>query len=112
MAAPILGTPCPQFLDGNGNPLASGLVYVYQPDTTTARNSYPTADDANAATNANAHPVVLDSNGYARIHGAHTLRDTARAQHGTRVIAPVIAVRKSCALRHVKRPFDQQRRGA
>ena len=65
MAAPILGTPCPQFLDSNGNPLVSGLVYVYQPDTTTARNSYPTADDADAGTNANANPVVLDSNGYA-----------------------------------------------
>ena len=65
MAAPILGTPCPQFLDSNGNPLASGLVYVYAPTTTTARASYPTYDDANAATNANANPVVLDSNGYA-----------------------------------------------
>jgi len=65
MAAPILGTPCPQFYDGNGNPLASGKVYVYEPDTTTLRNSYPTYDDANAATNANANPVILDSNGYA-----------------------------------------------
>ena len=65
MAAPILGTPCPQFLDANGNPLVSGLVYVYVPDTTTARDSYPTADDADASTNANANPVVLDSNGYA-----------------------------------------------
>lgn len=65
MAVPILGTPCPQFLDSNGNPLVSGLVYVYAPDTTTARASYPTADDADAGTNANANPVVLDSNGYA-----------------------------------------------
>lgn len=65
MAAPILGTPCPQFLDSNGNPLVSGKVYIYVPDTTTARDSYPTADDADASTNANANPVILDSNGYA-----------------------------------------------
>lgn len=65
MAAPILGTPCPQFLDSNGNPLVSGKVYVYIPDTTTARASYPTADDADASTNANANPVIIDANGYA-----------------------------------------------
>ena len=65
MAAPILGTPCPQFFDANGNPLASGKVYVYQPGGSTPRDSYPTAADADASTNANANPVVLNSSGIA-----------------------------------------------
>jgi hypothetical protein len=65
MAAPILGTPAPQFVDTNGNPLVSGKVFVYAPGTTTPRNSYPTADDADAQTNANTNPVILDGNGYA-----------------------------------------------
>ena len=65
MAFPILGSPCPQFFDANGNPLASGKIYVYIPATTTARDSYPTAADADAATNANANPVVLNSSGIA-----------------------------------------------
>lgn len=65
MAAPILGTPAPQFLDSNGNPLVGGFVYVYEADITTPQDSFPTADDADADTNPNANPVVIDSNGYA-----------------------------------------------
>lgn len=58
-----------QLLDNNGDPLNGGLVYVYEPGTTTARDSYPTADDADAATNPNANPVVLDSAGRGQIWG-------------------------------------------
>jgi hypothetical protein len=53
--------------DSNGDPLSGGLVNTYVSGTTTAKATYPTQDDAAAQTNANANPVVLDSNGRAQI---------------------------------------------
>jgi hypothetical protein len=48
--------------------LASGYkVYFFETGTSTPKNTYPTAADAAALTNANANPVVLDSNGEAEI---------------------------------------------
>lgn len=47
--------------DGNVN--AGGLVYFYVPGTSTAKDTYPTAADAEALTNANANPLVLNSAG-------------------------------------------------
>lgn len=52
-----------QLFDNNGDPLNGGKVYVYAPGTLTAKDSYPTADAADAATGANPNPVVLDSAG-------------------------------------------------
>lgn len=48
-----------QFLDSNGDPLASGKLCFFQTGTTTAHNTY--SDEAR--TSANANPVVLDSEG-------------------------------------------------
>ena len=48
-----------QFIDDNGTPLASGLLYTYDTGTTTPRTSY--ADQAGASPNAN--PIVLDAAG-------------------------------------------------
>ena len=63
MAFPILGNPKPQFSDSSGSPLASGTLAVLDPADDTDKASYPTYDDAEAATNANVNPVVLNSRG-------------------------------------------------
>lgn len=67
MAVTLLGSPGQSWLDGNGDPLASGKVYAYEEGTTTAKDTYPTRDDADNSTNANANPVILDSAGRAQI---------------------------------------------
>lgn len=48
-----------QFFDLNGDPLASGKLYVYEAGTTTPVTSYTTEE----ADTANANPVILDSRG-------------------------------------------------
>lgn len=65
-AAPVM-FPGGQESDNNGSPLNGGKVYVYQAGTTSDDYSYPTYSDALAGSNANANPVVLDSNGRAQI---------------------------------------------
>lgn len=65
-AAP-LGTPTFRWFDANGDPLNGGKVYTYEAGTSTPLATYPTYDDALAGTNANANPVVLDSDGAAQI---------------------------------------------
>lgn len=52
-----------QFLDGSGNPLASGKLYTYLAGTTTATTVYQTSSGT-----AHANPIVLDSAG--RISGS------------------------------------------
>jgi hypothetical protein len=55
--------PLQQILTSAGA-LGSGLkLFVYEAGTTTKLNTYPTAADADAATNANTNPVVLNSRG-------------------------------------------------
>jgi hypothetical protein len=48
-----------QFIDSNGNPLASGKVYYYIPNTTTPKNTYQDS----ALTILNTNPIILDANG-------------------------------------------------
>lgn len=50
-----------------GLPLVGYYLYTYAPATTTPKSTYPTVADMLALTNANANPVVLDSNGEAVI---------------------------------------------
>lgn len=57
----------PQFFDNSGQVLAGGMVYFYLAGTSTTKDTYPTEDDAQAQTNANTNPVVLDSAGRAQI---------------------------------------------
>ena len=59
--------PKAQFFDSNGDPLASGKLYTYDPGTTDNKATYPTLADADAATNANTNPVILDSRGEGNI---------------------------------------------
>ena len=63
MGYPLIGNPAPQFFDSNGDPLAAGTLAVLDPADDTNKNSYPTADDADAASNANSNPITLDANG-------------------------------------------------
>jgi len=63
MSFPLLGSPKPQFFDSSGNPLTSGTLAILNPTDDTNKASYPTADDADALTNANVNPIVLDSRG-------------------------------------------------
>lgn len=64
----IVGTPRAQFFtQGTNVPLASGKVYTYAAGTSDLIASYPTVTDATNHTNANANPIILDSNGSANI---------------------------------------------
>jgi len=64
MAATLLNVPGLGWTDASGNPLSGGKIYIYQAGTIdTVKASYPTRDDATAQSNANTHPVVLDSAG-------------------------------------------------
>lgn len=65
--ANFLGTPKFQAFDSNGDPLSGGKLYTYISGTTTAKATYPTLMDAEAGTNANANPVILDSRGEATV---------------------------------------------
>ena len=69
MAFPILGAPRPQFFDSSGSPLVSGTLSVLNPANDTNKASYPTYDDAEAATNANANPIVLNARGECSLWG-------------------------------------------
>lgn len=51
--------PTPQFLDGNGDPLHSGLLYFYEAGTSTFKATYADAEE----TIANTNPVELDAAG-------------------------------------------------
>lgn len=64
MSFPLIN-PYQQFVDSSGNPLASGTIEFRDPTTNDLINSYPTADDADAQTNANANPLTLNASGAA-----------------------------------------------
>jgi len=69
MAFAILGNPSPQFVDSSGSPYASGTLAVLDPADDTNKASYPTYDDAEAATNANSNPITLDARGSCDLWG-------------------------------------------
>ena len=62
MAFPLIN-PSHQFFDTSGAPLVSGTIEFQNPTTAAKINTYPTADDADAQTNANSNPLTLDSRG-------------------------------------------------
>lgn len=64
MSFPLIN-PYQQFFDSSGSPLASGTIEFRDPTTNNLINSYPTADDADAQTNANANPLTLNASGAA-----------------------------------------------
>ena len=70
-----------QFVDANGQPLASGLVYTYVPGTTTPKTTW---QDPNQAV-ANANPIILNSAGRAIIYGAGQYRQVLVDQYGNTI---------------------------
>jgi len=70
-----------QAFDSNGDPLASGKVYTYDPGTTDAKTTY---SDYNLAT-ANANPVVLDSRGEADIYCSGSVKLVVKNSAGTTI---------------------------
>ena len=62
MAFPLIN-PSHQFFDTSGAPLVGGSLEFQNPTTAAKINTYPTADDADAQTNANSNPLTLDSRG-------------------------------------------------
>lgn len=64
MAFPLIN-PYQQFFDSSGDPLVSGTIEFRSPSTNNLIDSFPTADDADAQTNANSNPLTLDSSGAA-----------------------------------------------
>lgn len=62
-------TVCPfpyhAFYDNNGDPLSGGLLYCYAAGTSTPQDTYSSADSVTPVANAN--PIVLDTNGRAKI---------------------------------------------
>ena len=66
--AQFLGSPKVQFFKtGTVDYLSAGKLYSYAAGTTTPTNTYPTIADAQALTNANTNPVILDSRGEANV---------------------------------------------
>lgn len=63
--ATLLPSGKQQFTDGNGVPLANGTVYMYQPNTTTCKNTWQDS----AQSMLNTCPIVLDAAGRAIIFG-------------------------------------------
>jgi hypothetical protein len=59
MSKPIYIQHYSQFFDGNGDPLAGGLLYTYEAGTTTPKDTF--TDPAGTVPNPN--PIVLDSEG-------------------------------------------------
>ena len=63
MAYAILGNPKPAFFDTNGAPYVGGTITVQNPSNSAAKNSYPTAADADADTNGVSTAITLDARG-------------------------------------------------
>lgn len=71
MSKPMyLFNPFNQFFDNSGLALNGGKLFIYQPQTTTKQNTYPTSADAIAGTNPNPNPIILNSAGRPANNGA------------------------------------------
>lgn len=67
-----------QVLDGNGDPLAGGSIFMYIPGTTTLKNTWK---DPNTTT-LNTNPIILDANGEAVIFGGGQYRQVVYDLNG------------------------------
>ena len=74
------------FLDANGNPLASGTVDFYIPDTTTLKNTWQDSRQVTLNTN----PVVLNASGRAVIFGEGSYRQVLKDSLGTTIWDKVV----------------------
>ena len=83
--ASILPQGVTQFLDDDGNPLSSGKVYFYIPNTLTFKTTWQNA--AKSITNTN--PVDLDAGGRAIIYGDGSYRQIVKKANGDTVFDAV-----------------------
>ena len=67
-----------QFFDNNGNPLTSGTVDFYAPNTTNRMTTWQNAGE----TIVNTNPVILDAAGRAIIYGQGTYRQVVKDSIG------------------------------
>lgn len=79
--ATILPEPLSQWIDANGNPLASGTVTTLIPGTSSPKTTWQDS----AQTIANTNPIVLNSAGRAIIYGSGTYRFIVRDSAGNLV---------------------------
>ena len=63
MAFPVLGQPHPTYTDPNGDPYSSGTLTFTEPSDGSPKSTYPTAVDADAASNANPTTMTLNQRG-------------------------------------------------
>lgn len=64
-----------------GEPLSGGLIYFYEPNSTTPKDTYSAA--SGAAEYVNTNPVVLNAYGNATIYGASTYKIVIKRSSGT-----------------------------
>lgn len=76
--AGLLPPAVSQFFDNNGNPLTSGTVTTYIPNTTTLKTTWQDASELIANTN----PIVLNAAGRAVIYGDGNYRQIVRDRNG------------------------------
>ncbi len=81
MTATLLPNAHQQFIDLNGKPLVSGLVYFYQVNTLIPKDTWQDA----AQTQLNTNPVVLDSRGQAVIYGSGNYRQVLTDSRGNTI---------------------------
>jgi len=79
--ATILPEPLSQWIDGNGNPLASGTVTTLIPGTSSPKTTWQDSSQ----TIANTNPIVLNSAGRATIYGSGLYRFIVRDSGGNLV---------------------------
>lgn len=76
------------FLDANGDPLSSGLVYMYVPASTTDKDTW----EDSAETTLNVNPVELDAAGRAVIYGDGIYRQLVKDSLGNTIWDQEVAV--------------------
>lgn len=74
----LVGTPKFRGVDDNNNPLVGGLLWTYEPGTTTPKTTY----SEHTLSSANANPVVLNSRGEAVVYLASATKLVLTAAGG------------------------------
>jgi microcystin-dependent protein len=84
-SATLLPNGQQQFIDGNGNPYASGKVYFYSnfPTCTVPKNTWFSSTESSG--NLNTNPVILDSAGRATIFGSGTYCQVLQDSNGNTI---------------------------
>lgn len=85
--ATILPPGVTQFFDANGDPLASGFVYFYVPNTTTPKDTWQDSGQ----TILNTNPIELSVGGTATIYGSGIYRQVVKDVDGNLIFDAITA---------------------